>query len=264
MTTDANAWDIERIRAAHRGWLVEYHASITSTNDRAREIAAAAMRGASAIVLADEQTAGRGRGAHRWWTGRGSLAMSVLVDATSHGVAPASLPIVSLAAGLAVVDTAAELLAVERLGLHWPNDVFASGRKMAGILVEGLPDGRQIIGIGVNVNNSLAAAPWEVRDVATSMIDLAGRTFDRSTLVVEIIERLSAAIDQLARSPVEVARRADARCLQHGQLLSIRVGHRTATGVCRGIADDGALVLATDVGDEGFYSGFLIHSDRQA
>src|SRR5262245_43251208 len=85
---------------------VEYFPTLGSTQDRAREAARAADCGPlPLLVVADEQTAGRGRGSNRWWTGRGSLAMSLLFDPADWSLPQLPLPERSLAVGVAVVDT---------------------------------------------------------------------------------------------------------------------------------------------------------------
>ena len=81
------------------------------------------------LVVADRQTAGRGRGANRWWTGPGALAFSLLVDGRTVGADRSRSPLVALAAAVAVVDTVAPLLPAHQVGIHWPNDVLVAERK---------------------------------------------------------------------------------------------------------------------------------------
>src|SRR5687767_3863398 len=126
---------------------VEYHPELSSTQDRAREVAGTLSLEQSLLVVADRQTAGRGRGSNRWWTGDGNLAFSLLFDPATFGLARRAIPQVSLACGVALVDVLAPLVPDHRFGLHWPNDVFAADRKLAGILVDVLADGRHILGI---------------------------------------------------------------------------------------------------------------------
>lgn len=250
--------DLERIRRYLPGLAIEHHAALSSTNDRARALAVSDASSRRALVLADEQTAGRGRGANRWWTGRGSLALSLLDDPGARGIAREHAALVSLAAGVAVVEAVAPLLESLPLGLHWPNDVYVDRRKLAGVLVETLPDGRAVIGIGCNVNNSLAAAPAELVDTVATLVDLCGAEHDRTALVIAIVARLDAILDELAREPSVVARRADELCLQHGRQLCVEVLGRRITGHCAGIADDGALLLDTPGGRQRCYSGVLV------
>jgi BirA family biotin operon repressor/biotin-[acetyl-CoA-carboxylase] ligase len=235
----------------------EHHAVIDSTNDRARQRASEPDVQSPLLVIADQQTAGRGRGANRWWTGRGSLALSLLIDPASLAIERQHCGLLSLATALAIVETARELLEGEAVGVHWPNDVFVGRRKLAGILVEALPDGRHIVGIGMNVNNSLRDAPADVQAVATSLRDVTGRDYPVASLLSTLLERLEGKLALLAEDPAAIGRQCDACCLQHDQVLTIDNGQTTATGRCQGIAADGALLLNTERGLERFYAGVL-------
>jgi hypothetical protein len=116
---------------------VECHQTLGSTNDRARQCAAEGGP-LPLLVLAENQTSGRGRGSNRWWTGPGSLAFSLLLDAADLRIERSRSPLVALAAAVAVAETVAHRLPDRQVGIHWPNDVFADNRKLAGILVETL------------------------------------------------------------------------------------------------------------------------------
>jgi BirA family biotin operon repressor/biotin-[acetyl-CoA-carboxylase] ligase len=251
--------DIARLLSETPLSRAEHHATITSTNDRARELAPELARDEAALIVADEQTAGRGRGANRWWTAPGSLACSLVFDPAMLGITRASFPLISLATALAIVESVRPLLAGQELGMHWPNDVFAAGRKLSGILVEVLPDGRHVIGVGLNVNHRAEETPEELRDRATSLGVLSDRAHSRTDLLVELLGALWPNFAQLATAPVEIARRANRCCLQHDRTLVIDTGRQHITGRCIGIADDGALLLDTETGPQKFYSGALVH-----
>jgi len=243
---------------------VEYRPTIDSTNNRAAQCAAQGAVCLPLLVVADEQAAGRGRGGNPWWTGSGSLAFSLLVDARTVAAGESHSPLVALAAGVAVVDCVAPLLPTHQVGIHWPNDVLvriserqggADERKLAGILVEVLPDRRHVIGIGLNVNNTLADAPAELRNTAATLRDLSGREHDRTGVLIDLLRRLDQEFSQLRDDPKGVAARADSLCLQRGRTLTLAWASRKVTGVCRGIAADGAILLETPAGIETFMSG---------
>ena len=137
----------------------EYHPVLDSTQTRARALAEEVAEGkvlSPALIVADRQTAGRGRAENRWWTGEGSLAFSLLVDPEQFGFPRRAVPRLSLAAGVAIIDALAPRLADRPPGLHWPNDVYVGSGKLAGILVEVLPGGWHIVGVGLNSNNTAA------------------------------------------------------------------------------------------------------------
>lgn len=236
----------------------EHFVSLGSTNDYARELAASLPRGEKVLIVADEQTAGRGRGTNRWWTGAGSLAFSLLFDPAERNVERRCYPMISLVAAIAIVDAVGAVTRRSDVGLHWPNDVFIAGRKVAGVLIEGLADGRHVLGIGCNVNNRTIEAPPELADVAISLADLTGRCISRCDLLVDILQRLDVHLAALAGQPQKVGQRADELCLQHGSHLTVRAGTRETSGVCAGIAADGALLLDTPTGRQALYSGVLV------
>jgi BirA family transcriptional regulator, biotin operon repressor / biotin---[acetyl-CoA-carboxylase] ligase len=270
---------------------VEHRPTVDSTNSRAAQCAAHGAENLPFLVVADEQTAGRGRGGNRWWTGSGSLAFSLLVDARMVAADEGRSPLVALAVAVAVVDCVAPLLPTSQVGIHWPNDVYVRfsqfqggadtpvcqkdqalagrqeclphlghDRKLAGILVEVLPDRRHVIGIGLNLNNALADAPAELRSTAATLRDLTGREHNRTEILIDVLRHLEQQFSQLRDDPSKVAAGADQRCLQCGQVLTLSWAKRKVTGVCRGIAADGALLLETPVGIEAFLSGSAAES----
>ena len=276
--------DINRILRETFVIEVERHAEIGSTNDRAAQRAKQGAKNLPLLVIADRQTAGRGRGGNRWWTGPDSLAFSLLIESTAIESKSDDLlgrqfncrpndplncrpndplnccpnNLVSLAAGLSVVETVRPLLPGKELGIHWPNDVIAAGRKLAGILVEVLPDGRTIIGIGVNTNNSMADAPAELVPIATSLLELTGVRHDHAEILVTLFIHLQKRLNTLKQDPSQLTNEADALCLQRDKPLTLQSGRQNITGICRGIASDGAILLETSDGLRSIYSGTII------
>jgi BirA family biotin operon repressor/biotin-[acetyl-CoA-carboxylase] ligase len=238
---------------------VEHHPVLGSTNDRAKECAAARSGPMPLLIVADRQTAGRGRGSNRWWTGQGGLACSLLVDPRPFGVGEAQGPLVGLGAGLSVVQTVAPWLSQHPLGIHWPNDVIAAGRKLAGILVEVLPGNLHVIGIGLNTNSTIQEAPEEIRHSAVTLRDLTGTVYDPTAILRDLLRHLEAVLRRLGTAPAAIAAEADRLCLQRGRMLTLQWDRRTVSGRCLGIAPDGALVLETPAGKRAFYSGKVTH-----
>ncbi len=249
--------DVDRLLAETFLAHAECHTQLDSTQFRARALAEAGRVSAPALVVADRQTAGRGRGSNRWWTGEGSLAFSLLVDPQQFGFPPRVVPRLSLAAGVAVIDAIAPRLSGQTLGLHWPNDVNVGRGKLAGILVEVLPDGRHIIGVGLNSNNTAADAPREIRESIATLADLTGRAHDHTDLLVALVENLEATLVQLGEPVERLGERFDLLCLQRGEVLTVHQGEQKITGRCTGIAPDGALLLETPAGRQAVLSGTL-------
>ncbi len=259
-TVVAAPLDLPRLLAETFLASAEHHAVLSSTNDHARHLAASATIELPYLVSADQQTAGRGRGANRWWTPEGSLAFSLLIDAASARIAREHIGLVSLAAAAAIVKTVQTRLSDHRVGLHWPNDVYIDRRKLAGILVESLPSGRLVLGIGINVNNELSSAPPEVRELATSLCDVTGHVQDRTQLLIDLLNQLQCELSLLATDPYAIGRQAHNFCLQCGEPLTIDSGQETVSGSCMGIEPDGALLIMTGGGPRKFYAGVLRRS----
>ncbi len=235
----------------------EHHPTIGSTQDRARELASLPDLPLPMMILAEEQTSGRGRGDNRWWTGEGGLAFSLLFEPSHFDLPARPLPQLSLATAVALIDALADRIAPAPMGLHWPNDIYSGGKKLAGILVDSLSGGRHAAGIGLNVNNRAADAPPELQGSVATLRDLGGRTFDRTDILIDFLRSFEGRLRELSLSSTALGARFNALCLQHGQLLRLRSGPEIAEGICAGIAPDGALLLDTAQGRRVFYSGTL-------
>lgn len=237
----------------------EHHAEIASTNDRGMELARDASVVLPALVVAEKQTAGRGRGANRWWSAGGALTFSLVVD-LSNAVPRERWPLAALTTGLAVCDALAPLAANEKLAVKWPNDVYAAGRKLCGILVEtpATPAGRLVIGIGVNVNNSFAAAPPDVRARGISLAELAGRPIDVDAVLATIVGELIDLLPTLAESPPTVVARWPAHCLLTGRIVEVETPAGPMIGFCEGIDETGALLLSDELGQRRCLAGTVV------
>jgi BirA family transcriptional regulator, biotin operon repressor / biotin---[acetyl-CoA-carboxylase] ligase len=143
-----------------------------------------------AVAATEEQTEGRGRLGRSWLApARSSVLVSVLL---TPAVEPARLPELSLVAGRAVAEALAGS-GVEP-SVKFPNDVVIGGRKVAGILAEA-SDGRVVLGIGVNVNQTESELPSEADTPPTSLRIETGARVDRPQLLAAILDRLERAYD---------------------------------------------------------------------
>jgi BirA family biotin operon repressor/biotin-[acetyl-CoA-carboxylase] ligase len=163
----------------------------------------------------------------------------------------------ALATGVAVAETLAPLLPNRHVGIHWPNDVMADGGKLSGILVETLPDGHHVVGVGINVNNRLSDAPPELQASAATLLDLTGRRHDMEEVLLAFLKNFERELSVLATTPDGIAAHADAICLHRGEILTARQGDRAICGRCLGIAPDGALRLQTPEGETAVYSALI-------
>ena len=144
-----------------------------------------------AIAVAEEQSQGRGRLGRSWHApARTGVLVSVLLRPE---VGPARLPELSLVAGGAVAEAIADVTGIEP-AIKFPNDVLVGGRKVAGILAES-SEGRVVLGIGVNANQTEAQLPRDTDTEPTSLRVETGATVDRAQLLAAILARLERAYD---------------------------------------------------------------------
>lgn len=232
---------------------IEMLDEVESTMDRSRELAANQACRLPAAVIADRQTRGRGRRGARWWQPAGSLAVSLVLE-TASGLPS---PTWSLACGIALTETLRAVAAPVDALVRWPNDVEVAGRKLAGILVEAVADGHVIFGIGVNTTGTAATAPVGLAHRITTIPDLTGAALPRERLLVTLLPRLRELLGHLAADPAVLPGRYRPLCALHGQPVTIHAGDGRHSGVCRGIATDGALLIDTAAGRQRFVSGSL-------
>jgi len=246
---------------------VRWLPSTTSTMDVASKLAHdGAPHGV--VVVAEEQTSGRGRRGTTWvsppgaglyfsFIARPSPPPSALVEAPPLLGVPerAPLSLLALAAGVAVREgiAAATGLAAD---LKWPNDVIIGKRKLAGILAEGIAIGsrHQAVIIGVGVNLQQAAYPPDVAARATSLEGELGRTVDRGELLsqnlIALWDRL-AMLDQRPDDILQAWRAASPNA------IGTRVEWEGKFGTTDGIDDSGALLVRTTAGVERIIAGEL-------
>jgi BirA family biotin operon repressor/biotin-[acetyl-CoA-carboxylase] ligase len=229
------------LRTKALGLRVKVFDATASTNSVAAEYARNPDNHGLA-VLAEHQTAGRGRGGHRWFSPRGqSLLVSIVL--TRWGLAPELL---SLAAAVAVAETIGPGARIK-----WPNDILLSGKKVAGILVETTvfrSHRAAAVGIGINCHQDRTDFPPELRGLATSM-DLETGTFvDRNGLARRLFVVLEACLDEAARDSTCVVERWRQVSLQSGQRITVVSDGRRCSGTCLGVDPQHGLILQLDCG----------------
>lgn len=235
---------------------VEAHASIGSTNDRALALLDE-PGGEGRAVVAEEQTAGRGRRGRTWVSPPGrNLMVSVAVRPRIVAVDAWQL---AVAAALAARDACS---AHAPVALKWPNDlVSVEGAKIGGLLLESTIGGDRVtsavIGIGINVNWPPDEMPAEVAAGATSLGELAGAPIDRVDLLAALLDGLDAELVAIeaGTSPLP---RYRAACATLGSDVSVETGSGRVEGRAVDIDDHGALVIQTAAGRVALTSGEIV------
>ncbi|GMW03045.1 MAG: biotin--[acetyl-CoA-carboxylase] ligase [Candidatus Hydrogenedentota bacterium] len=257
------SFDTERI--LKETWVrhVDYQPEMPSTNTRAMELASDSSIDLPAIVLTDRQTAGRGRGKNSWWSAEGAITFSLLLDLATGPQRTELWPRLALAAATALCESLEYFAPGLEFGIRWPNDVFCGDRKICGVLPElhlG-PMPRVVLGVGLNVNNSIKNAPDDVSARATSLVDLGAHSPNLNDVLIRILQRIEHRLDELLQGGEDLPKLWSSRCLLRGRGIRLRVNSEMIHGHCQGIDSHGALCLHTVRGLERHYGGTIDHVD---
>ncbi len=219
---------------------VELHERIGSTNDRARELADSGAP-EHTVVLADEQTSGRGRRGTRWHSPPGcGLWLSTLAKA------PPDVAVLPLCVGLAASEAIEAVTPAVQVAIKWPNDLLVGERKVGGVLCEAV-GARVVIGIGINVGEPEGGFPDDLRGVATTLEAEGGTRPDRGDLASELVGRLRAWTDggEVVLTPERHAALRGRDALRGREVMTEQAGPGTAVG----IEATGALTLERPDGE---------------
>ena len=235
-----------RLHDRRFGKPLHFFERIGSTNDEALALAKGGAPEGT-LVLADEQTSGRGRRGRNWSSPPGTnLYLSLVLRPTfSPRHAPELVPAVAVAAAEAMRAAGAPA------EIKWPNDLQIGGKKVAGILTELSARGDRIdfvvVGLGVNVNLAPDMLPPELQDVATSLAAALGRDLDRATFAADLLAHLQTWIDlHASRGFDPVRERYAALSATLHRRVCVTEGETTLEGVAEGIDEGGALLLRKD------------------
>jgi BirA family biotin operon repressor/biotin-[acetyl-CoA-carboxylase] ligase len=239
-------FDLQRIWSETFVRSIEYRRSTASTNDLAMQLVRGGADELPLLVLAEQQTRGRGRGANRWWSSEGALTFTLVIDSSAAGLPSTdNNSLLALVTAVAICETLDQLDLPEAIRLKWPNDVLAGRRKVTGILAEvpARPRDRILVGVGINVNNPLTDAPAELQEQATSLADLAGHPFDLTEILVRSLEQLSGRLRDFADGSLHLRQLCDRWCALNGKNVKVKLGNRRLSGQCKGIDETGALLV---------------------
>lgn len=242
------------------GGSIERHDRVASTNDMAR----ARLESPDAdglVIVADEQTAGRGRRGRSWISPpRTNLYLSVALQPRLDAADAWQL---GIAAALAAVGACDPVAPVE---LKWPNDLVATdGLKVGGLLVETIAEGDRlrgaVAGIGINVNWRRAEMADQIRATATSLADLAGAEVDREALLARLVDRLSAEIEAVEAGISPLPRYRE-RCATLGSEIRVSTAEGLVSGRATDLDPTGSLVVETEDGTRVLATGEVLRVRR--
>jgi BirA family transcriptional regulator, biotin operon repressor / biotin---[acetyl-CoA-carboxylase] ligase len=236
---------------------IHHYYKIGSTNTTAMEAASAGAPEGS-VFVAEQQTAGRGRGANQWYSERSvGIYCSVVLR---PALAPSDVLILALASGLAVRAAVQEVDSRANPDLKWPNDLQIDGKKFCGILTEMNAEitrvGHVVVGIGINVNQS--SFPPDLADIATSLRMATGTECSRVELCGALLKSLDREYRNLLENP-EARRSIIQRFQEHSSSVSGKhifvEEHSGFEGISEGLDDRGFLKVRTEAGLRTILSG---------
>jgi BirA family biotin operon repressor/biotin-[acetyl-CoA-carboxylase] ligase len=225
---------------------IHHFASLGSTNDQLKAMIDAPE---FTCVVADEQTAGRGRRERTWYSAPGDgLYLSTLFLPGSDSFS--KLPLTALSAAIAVAETLVER-GVAGVDIKWPNDVMVNDRKISGVLAEALSAGsesmRVILGVGVNLNH--LSFPAELSGIATSFAIETGKPIAVEEFRDRLLEKIARWYESWRDEPASIAGRwSRLSTYTRGQRVAVTIGKEQLIGMTDGLTETGALRLITDDG----------------
>lgn len=237
----------------HTSWMAKktiYLESVDSTNNYVKKIAEAGEKNGT-LVVADEQTGGKGRRGRSWATLKGvNLAFSLLLRPS---IRPEHASRLTLLMAMAVAEGIRKVTGLEA-GIKWPNDVVADGRKVCGILTEMNTEvdyiNYVVIGTGINVNQDPSTFPEEIRQTAGSLCALAGKKISRAELVARVMEALERYYEIFLKTEdlSELYKEYNEICVNRGHEIRVMEPGHEYTGTTDGINQDGELVVRREDG----------------
>ena len=229
------------------GHTVVLFESVGSTNSAASRMAEAGAREGT-VVLAADQTAGRGRKGRGWYSSPdSSLVFSVILRPPQSGETLTALLALSVLESLDKV--------CEGAMIKWPNDIWIGGKKAAGILAESKGES-VVLGMGIDVNDDEGSFPGELAETAVSLRMVAGKWLDRGELLAGLLRNLERNYEIWERDGFgPMSFEMERRMLWMGMPVTIEEGAGTVSGVISGITVDGYLRLETEEGEKVYSSG---------
>jgi BirA family biotin operon repressor/biotin-[acetyl-CoA-carboxylase] ligase len=237
------------------GQVLHWFEEVGSTNDIAKRLADdGAVHGE--VVIAEAQTAGRGRRGRAWVSPAGrNLTLSIILR---PDLPPSRAPELTLVASVALCQAVRQVGVPA--GIKWPNDLLSRGRKLAGVLTElaADPDRVQwvVLGIGVNVNVRAEEFPEELRDIATSLAVERGEPVPRALFAAAVLSSLEEWLDRHAEDGFPSVREAwRAMSITLDREVRVRASGRELEGVAEDVDEAGALLVRTPAGLERVLAG---------
>jgi BirA family biotin operon repressor/biotin-[acetyl-CoA-carboxylase] ligase len=238
-----------RLKGSLFGKHIHHYLKIDSTNRVAMELGSA-NEPEGTVVLAEEQTSGRGRAGRNWHSERGTGIYVTLL--LRPKISPVLAPLLTMMAGISA-RAAIQVQTGLAIDLKWPNDLLLNGKKLGGILTEMHAEPSQvrfvIVGIGINANQE--KFPSELTSIATSLRSQSGRSISRMELLVRLLLEFETDYNRFLREgAASVTQRFEAvSSYARGKRVHVSNGMESYSGVTAGLSPEGLLRVEREGGN---------------
>ncbi len=250
-----------------QGWIanLSWSHEVDSTNNVARRALIERQHRLPALFVADQQTAGRGRRDHQWWSPGGCLMLTVALGEQALPDDSNCWSQLALVCGVALSETVSEFVGEGQAQLKWPNDIYVADRKVGGILIESVSEASSaskpnwLIGIGLNVAVDWSGAPQQLIGRATCLSTQVGRPLTTEVVLVESMRRLGRWLEAWQACDSSWREAWSNGCLLSGKVVRVRLGaDEEISGRCEGVDATGRLILRDEGGVKLLSSGEVV------
>jgi len=225
-----------------------YLSTVDSTNQKAKLLIKEGVVSGT-VVIADEQTAGRGRLNRNWLSEPGkNLLFSVIIKPT---IANEQIGVISLYAGLAVAKAIEEALQIKPV-CKWPNDLLLGEKKFCGILSEAIFEDNELVGVvvGIGINVNQLNFPEEIREKATSLQRELGKEINRFELLNFVLNKMEYYYNKIQKGSINLIIKEWVHYTKmFGQNISVKQNKEEIRGIALRLAEDGGLIISTAKGE---------------
>jgi len=232
-----------RLQTNFIGKAIHSFRQVTSTSDIAKELAAKGAKEGT-VIVAETQTRGRGRLSREWASPEGGIWLSIILRPK---VSPKEASKLTLTTSVAVARVINKLFGL-KAEIKWPNDVQIDGKKICGILTEGVTRGKAadfvVVGIGVNANIDLQSLPKPLRGLTTSLKKELGRRIEREKFLSALLNEIERYYNAFAKEKFSsILKEWRSLCSHLGSSVKVTSFYETLEGLAVDIDEDGALLV---------------------
>ncbi|ACB83684.1 biotin--[acetyl-CoA-carboxylase] ligase [Natranaerobius thermophilus] len=234
-----------------KDYQITYFDNIDSTNNYARSLQP------PQVVIAEQQTKGRGRMGRAWFSAPGGIYFSLVI---TPRCSVDEIPTIPLLISTAITKVLKRELGIQA-EIKWPNDILVQGQKVTGILVElaGETDAPQkaVIGVGINANQNTNLFPEELKKSVTSLRELNCSPVNRKLMLNSILEEITQLFFELPNCIPKVLNTWKEYSCTLGKKITVKQVSKTITGIAKDIDRSGALIVETPQGEQRILTGDL-------